>query len=111
MGEPPISTSSLPNTGYRTEGMFGTCMLSNCTPIFLDFPHTKVRTMSLFPSFSLLLLSVVTTSYSAIELDESLPKTCPVVTCASPGLPGRDGRDGLKGEKGEPGRAWAILSL
>ncbi|CAK6436315.1 unnamed protein product [Pipistrellus nathusii] len=60
--------------------------------------------MSLFPSFSLLLLSVVTTSYSAIEPDESLPKTCPVVTCASPGLPGRDGRDGLKGEKGEPGQ-------
>lgn len=59
--------------------------------------------MSLFPLLSLLLLSVVTTSYSAIEPDESLPKTCPVVTCASPGLPGRDGRDGLKGEKGEPG--------
>nr|XP_036293865.1 mannose-binding protein C-like [Pipistrellus kuhlii]KAF6322564.1 mannose binding lectin 2 [Pipistrellus kuhlii] len=60
--------------------------------------------MSLFLSLSLLLLSVVITTYSAIEPDESLPKTCPVVTCASPGLPGRDGRDGLKGEKGEPGQ-------
>lgn len=63
--------------------------------------------MSLFPSLSLLLLSVVTTSYSEIEPDENLRKTCPVITCASPGingLPGRDGRDGPKGEKGEPGQ-------
>ncbi|XP_005875984.1 PREDICTED: mannose-binding protein C [Myotis brandtii] len=66
-----------------------------------------VRTMTLFPSLSLLLLSVVTTSYSEIEPDENLQKTCPVITCASPGingLPGRDGRDGPKGEKGEPGQ-------
>lgn len=68
--------------------------------------------MALFPSLSLLLLSVVTTS--EIEPGEHLEKTCPVITCASPGingLPGRDGRDGPKGEKGEPGRAWAVLSL
>ncbi|XP_016076236.1 PREDICTED: mannose-binding protein C [Miniopterus natalensis] len=63
--------------------------------------------MSLFPSLSLLLLSVVTASCSEAEPYENLPKTCPVITCASPGingLPGRDGRDGAKGEKGEPGQ-------
>lgn len=74
--------------------------------LFLAFPHTKVRTMSLFPSLSLLLLSVVTASCSETESCENVQKTCPVITCGSPGIngfPGKDGHDGAKGEKGEPG--------
>ncbi|XP_019594057.1 mannose-binding protein C [Rhinolophus sinicus] len=66
-----------------------------------------VRTMSLFPSLSLLLLSVVTASCSETESCENVQKTCPVITCGSPGIngfPGKDGRDGAKGEKGEPGQ-------
>ncbi|KAM5242558.1 mannose-binding protein C isoform 1-T2 [Hipposideros larvatus] len=67
----------------------------------------QVRTMSLFPSLSVLLLSVVTASCSETEPYDNLPKTCPVITCGSPGIngfPGKDGRDGAKGEKGEPGQ-------
>ncbi|XP_045710302.1 mannose-binding protein C [Phyllostomus hastatus] len=63
--------------------------------------------MSLFPSLSLLLLSVVTASCSETEPLESPQKTCPVYTCGYPGsngFPGKDGRDGAKGEKGEPGQ-------
>lgn len=63
--------------------------------------------MSLFPSLPLLLLSVVTTSCSETESCENVQKTCPVITCGSPGIngfPGKDGRDGAKGEKGEPGK-------
>lgn len=70
--------------------------------------------MFLFPSLSLLLLSVVTASCSETEPSESPQKTCPAYTCGCPGMngfPGKDGRDGAKGEKGEPGTAGAILSL
>lgn len=64
--------------------------------------------MSLFPSLLFLLLSVVTASCTEAETWENLQKTCPVITCGSPGIngfPGKDGRDGAKGEKGEPGTA------
>ncbi|XP_011359933.1 mannose-binding protein C [Pteropus vampyrus] len=63
--------------------------------------------MSLFPSLLFLLLSVVTASCTEAETWENLQKTCPVITCGSPGIsgfPGKDGRDGAKGEKGEPGQ-------
>ncbi|XP_036922819.1 mannose-binding protein C isoform X1 [Sturnira hondurensis] len=63
--------------------------------------------MSLFPSLSLLLLSVVTSSCSETEPLESSQNTCLVNTCGCPGMngfPGKDGRDGAKGEKGEPGQ-------
>lgn len=71
--------------------------------------------MSLFPSLTLLLLSVVATSYSETVTCEDSQKICPaVIACNSPGIngfPGKDGRDGTKGEKGEPGTGWAVLSL
>lgn len=82
--------------------------------IFLDFSHTKVRTMSLFPSLPLLLLIVVTASCTETENCENVQKTCPVIACGSSGingLPGKDRHDGAKGEKGEPGTVWAVLSL
>uniref|UniRef100_A0A8I3W9H7 Mannose-binding protein C n=2 Tax=Callithrix jacchus TaxID=9483 RepID=A0A8I3W9H7_CALJA len=67
-----------------------------------------VRTMSLFPSLPLLLLSVLVASYSETVTSEDAQKTCPtVIACSSPGIngfPGKDGRDGTKGEKGEPGQ-------
>ncbi|XP_023574914.1 mannose-binding protein C [Octodon degus] len=59
--------------------------------------------MSLFAP--LLLLLGVSMLHSETVTDEDV-RTCPVVTCASPGLngfPGKDGHDGAKGEKGEPG--------
>lgn len=62
--------------------------------------------MFLFPSFPVLLLSVVTASCSETKACEDAQKTCSVITCGIPvtnGTPGRDGRDGPKGEKGEPG--------
>lgn len=65
---------------------------------------SKVRTMSLFPSF--LFLSVVAASYAEMATTDA-PNTCPVMACSCPGLngfPGKDGRDGAKGEKGEPGQ-------
>nr|XP_015003044.2 mannose-binding protein C isoform X1 [Macaca mulatta] len=66
------------------------------------------RTMSLFLSLTLLLLSVVATSYSETVTCEDSQKICPaVIACNSPGIngfPGKDGRDGTKGEKGEPGQ-------
>ncbi|XP_066098909.1 mannose-binding protein C [Saccopteryx bilineata] len=63
--------------------------------------------MSLLPSLSLRLLSVITASCSETESCENPQKTCTVVTCGFPGtngFPGKDGRDGAKGEKGEPGQ-------
>uniref|UniRef100_A0A8D2FIQ2 Mannose-binding protein C n=1 Tax=Theropithecus gelada TaxID=9565 RepID=A0A8D2FIQ2_THEGE len=63
--------------------------------------------MFLFPSFPVLLLSVVTASCSETKACEDAQKTCSVITCGIPvtnGTPGRDGRDGPKGEKGEPGQ-------
>ncbi|XP_054428427.1 mannose-binding protein C [Pteronotus mesoamericanus] len=66
-----------------------------------------VRTTSLLPLLSLLLLSVVTASCSETEPCEKPPQICPVITCGSPGIngfPGKDGHDGAKGEKGEPGQ-------
>ncbi|XP_030654217.1 mannose-binding protein A-like [Nomascus leucogenys] len=63
--------------------------------------------MFLFPSFPVLLLSVVTASCSETQACEDIQKTCSVITCGIPvtnGTPGRDGRDGPKGEKGEPGQ-------
>ncbi|XP_008523258.1 mannose-binding protein C isoform X1 [Equus przewalskii] len=66
-----------------------------------------VRTMILFPSLPLLLLSMVTASCSETGCCENDQKTCPVIACGSPGLnglPGRDGSVGAKGEKGEPGQ-------
>uniref|UniRef100_A0A8D1HY91 Uncharacterized protein n=2 Tax=Sus scrofa TaxID=9823 RepID=A0A8D1HY91_PIG len=62
--------------------------------------------MLLFSSLPVLLLCVVTASYSEIKTCEDAQKTCSVITCGIPvtnGTPGRDGRDGPKGEKGEPG--------
>ncbi|XP_047617973.1 mannose-binding protein A [Phacochoerus africanus] len=62
--------------------------------------------MFLFSSLPVLLLCVVTASYSEIKTCEDAQKTCSVITCGIPvtnGTPGRDGRDGPKGEKGEPG--------
>ncbi|XP_004680940.1 PREDICTED: mannose-binding protein C [Condylura cristata] len=62
--------------------------------------------MSLSSVLLLVLLNVVTVSYSATEEDENTPQTCPAMACGCPGLngfPGKDGRDGAKGEKGEPG--------
>uniref|UniRef100_A0A8C3WJT7 Mannose-binding protein C n=1 Tax=Catagonus wagneri TaxID=51154 RepID=A0A8C3WJT7_9CETA len=63
--------------------------------------------MSLFPPLHLLLLIVMTASYTETENCETIQKTCSVIACGSPGingLPGKDGRDGAKGEKGEPGQ-------
>ncbi|XP_006880454.1 PREDICTED: mannose-binding protein C-like [Elephantulus edwardii] len=60
-----------------------------------------MRTVFLFSSLPLLLLSVITASCSEKEACE-VPKTCHVVACGSPGL---NGLPGTKGEKGEPGEA------
>ncbi|XP_007955308.1 mannose-binding protein A-like [Orycteropus afer afer] len=63
--------------------------------------------MFLFPCLPLLLLCVMTASFSETKACEDAQKTCSVVTCAilvTNGTPGRDGRDGPKGEKGEPGQ-------
>uniref|UniRef100_A0A8C3WZG0 C-type lectin domain-containing protein n=1 Tax=Catagonus wagneri TaxID=51154 RepID=A0A8C3WZG0_9CETA len=63
--------------------------------------------MFLFSLLPVLLLCVVTASYSEIKTCEDAQKTCSVITCGIPvtnGTPGRDGRDGPKGEKGEPGQ-------
>ncbi|XP_075866117.1 mannose-binding protein C isoform X1 [Microcebus murinus] len=67
----------------------------------------QVRTMSLFLSLPLLLLSVMAACYSEAVTSEDIQKTCPVIACGTPGIngfPGKDGRDGFKGEKGEPGQ-------
>ncbi|XP_004607683.2 mannose-binding protein C [Sorex araneus] len=66
--------------------------------------EAPARTTMLFPLLPLLLLSVV--AVSCLEGPETVPNTCPVMVCGSPGangFPGKDGRDGAKGEKGEPG--------
>ncbi|XP_062944203.1 mannose-binding protein A-like [Cynocephalus volans] len=63
--------------------------------------------MILFPSLPVLLLCVVTVSWSETKTCEDAQKTCSVITCGIPvtnGTPGRDGRDGPKGEKGDPGK-------
>lgn len=70
--------------------------------------------MLLFSSLPVLLLCVVTASYSEIKTCGDAQKTCSVITCGIPvtnGTPGRDGRDGPKGEKGEPGIGEAALTF
>ncbi|KAM6182276.1 mannose-binding protein C [Erethizon dorsatum] len=61
--------------------------------------------MSLFSLLLLLLLGVLTLHSESVPDEDT--RTCPVITCGSPGLngfPGKDGHDGAKGEKGEPGQ-------
>ncbi|KAM6184824.1 mannose-binding protein C [Rhynchocyon petersi] len=60
-----------------------------------------MKTVFLFSSLSLLILSMTTAFCPEKETCEEVQKTCHVVACGSPGI---NGIPGAKGEKGEPGQ-------